>query len=152
MNATYVENNTEASFLEAYYDSGNGEVAIFGNPNGLSYLRGLIDDLIKNGIEGSHYHLEHFSGLDGNVNLILGRKMKSAERSDPKPPSKPSSEFLKDIPDEVISLINEDKFLEAIKIFKKNKNVSLAEAKEMVSGFTRVRQAGLVLTRENSKT
>ena len=68
-----------SSYLEAIYDADYGTVAVFGNVLGLSHLRELIDDLVANGGEGSHYHLEDYSGLDGNVALILGKS------SGPKP-------------------------------------------------------------------
>ena len=148
MKTAELEKNTDYQFLEAYYDSNYGEVAIFGNVKGLSNLQDIIDGLIKNGFEGSHFHLDNNSGLDGNVNLIIGRSMESLAHPVPKSQSKPNWELPKDIPDKVISLVNEGKPQEAIKIFKKAKNVGLIEAKDVVSCLYRVRQAGIVLSRE----
>lgn len=151
MNTEYVEKNSEGQFLEAHYDSSDNVVAIFGNAKGLDYLQSLIDDLIRKGVDGSHYHLENFSGLDGSVDLILGRRMKRITDLDRKPSNEPNWELPKDIPDEVISLVNEGKPLEAMRIFIKAKNVNLAEARYVVECLYNVRQAGIVLTLEQRK-
>ena len=152
MKIEYVEDNSERQYLEAHYDSSDNVVMIFGNVKGLGYLQSLIDSLIKNGTDGSHCHLESFSGLDGNVDLILGRRTNHIIDLDQKPSRKPSGPLPKDIPDEIISLINEGKPLEAIKIYRRVKGVHLIEAQYVVDSLYKVRQAGVILTREQINT
>ncbi|CAG0933122.1 hypothetical protein TFLX_02923 [Thermoflexales bacterium] len=148
------ETHEDSFFIEAVHNAEDGTVAIFGNAQGLSYLRDLIDGLVQNGIEHDHYYLERHSGLDGNVALILGRASK------PTPLTEKSAsgtgeqidqdgELPQDIPAEVIVLVNEGKPLEAIRAFIKARKISLDEARKIVSVLYSVQRAGLILTPQN---
>jgi len=137
-------------FLYAQQRVNTQEVEIWGSKRGLLHLCKIIEDLLIKGQDGSHYHLEEYSGLDGNVKLIIGQANSQSLQDKLVDKSQlaenvQSTELPIDIPEEVIAFINSGKPLEAMKVYLQISGFSLLTVKKVVDELSRVHRAGLQL-------
>lgn len=57
--------------LNADYEPALNTLTIRANQAGLKYLQIFIAELLESGKQGDHVHIDHFKGLEGNLNEIV---------------------------------------------------------------------------------